>query len=251
MIMQARHHLWGTGCVPHPLSMTRRWGPVGLLRVGGMGLGALGQPSPVGFANFADYQAAVIASFPACPPPYDPTCENPRDASISAALAAWTTNPQSCANVVCNASGSPQITPAPSGTGSGYNTTSGFVPVSVTTTYTPPASTPTPQPVATPVAAAAATPTVAATPKPPAPAQPAVVNPSPVTQLTTTGSTTTSPTSVVSQANGTVAIPGTVASTVGGVVSTTTDTSGDIVSGVPNWVLFVAGGVALVLLTRK
>ena len=230
MIMGARHHLWGSGCVPHRVSMTRRWGPVGFMRVGGMGLGALGPPSPVGFPDFASYQTAVISSFPPCPAPFDPVCENPRDAAISNALIQWKLNPRSCANVVCDASGNPQATPPPSGSGSGFNTSTGFVPV---TSTVPAVISPRPGRF-----------------KPYAPPQPSVVNPSPSTQLTTTGSTTTAPGSAVSQANGMAAVPGTLASTVGGVVSTT-DTSGDIISGLPNWVLFVAGGVALVLLTRK
>lgn len=237
MIMAARHHLIGSGCVPRRISMTKRWGPVGFMRIGGMGLGQT-PPSPVGFPNFASYQAAVIAAYPMCPPPFDPSCENPRDAAISAALNAWTTNSQSCANVVCNAMGQPQITPAPGGSGSGYNTTTGFVPVS---TQGPSYTAPPPQPL------------------PPPPAQPSVVNPSPPTQQTTTGSSAASPGSVMNQANGTAPItgcdPGTIyeygpcASTVGGYVPTGT-TSGDIITGVPNWVLFVAGGVAVALLAR-
>ena len=235
MIMGALHHL-GPVCVPPRISMTKRWGPVGFMRIGGMGLGQA--PSPVGFPDFASFQNAVISSFPACPAPFDPTCENPRDAAIAAALNSWVTNSQSCANVVCNAAGQPQITPAPSGSGSGFNTTGGFVPVSTQgPNYTAPPS----------------------APPPAAPPQPSVVNPSPPTQLTTTGSSATAPGSAVSQANGTVAVPGCdpgidplcVASTVGGFVPTVPATSGDIVAGVPNWVLAVAGGVALVLLARK
>ena len=243
MIMGARHHLWGSGCVPHKISMTRRWGPVGFMRIGGMGMGALGQPSPVGFPDFAPYQTAVIASFPPCPPPFDPICENPRDAAITNALVQWKLNPRSCGNVVCDASGNPQVTPPPSGSGSGFNTTTGFVPV----TSTVPAVNPRP---GRPVPAVNQRPGRPRGWLPPAPPQPSVVNPSPRTQLTTTGSTAAAPGSVVSQANGTASMPGQLASTVGGVVSTT-DTSGDIISGLPNWVLFVAGGVALVLLTRK
>lgn len=64
-------------------------------------------PTPIGFADFASYQTAVIAAFPPCPPPYDPTCENVRDALIAAALELWTTDPNSCGVVVCDASGQP------------------------------------------------------------------------------------------------------------------------------------------------
>ena len=245
MIMAARHHL-GSGCVPQRVTMTRRWGPVGFMRVGGMGLRGLGQPSPVGFADFASYQGAVIASFPPCPPPFDPTCENPRDAAISAALEQWSANPRSCANIVCNSAGQPQISIAPSGSGSGFNTTGGFVPVTSRVT-TPQASTDTTVTRQLPVRTTL--PIHRPVPRPYAPPQPSVVNPSPPSQLTTTGSTTTAPGSAVSQANGTVSIPGTTASTVGGTVSTT-DTSGEVISGVPNWVLFVGGGILVFLLAK-
>lgn len=107
---------------------------------GGRGLGYV---SPIGFADEASFQAAVIASFPACPPPFDPTCENPRDAQIAANLNEWVTNPQSCHNIVCNTSGA--VVPQPSG-GIGYNTTSGFVPITAPPTSTV-RSTPTPKPV--------------------------------------------------------------------------------------------------------
>lgn len=238
MIMAARHHL-GSGCVAPQISLTRRWGPVGFMRVGGMGLRSLGlgQPSPVGFADFASYQGAVIASFAPCPPPYDPTCVGPRNAAISNALNQWDTNPLSCHNVVCNSAGNPQISIAPAGTGAGYNTTGGFVPVSSQTPVRSSSSTPVKNPRPT------------RRPLPVAPAQPEVVNPSPSSQLTTTGSTTTAPGSVVSQANGTVVVPGPTASTVGGTVSTT-DTSADIIAGVPNWVLFIGGGILVFLLAK-
>ena len=239
MIMAARHHFTGSGCVPHTVTMTRRWGPVGSMRVGGLGLRSLGlgQPSPVGFADFASYQGAVIASFPPCPPPYDPSCENPRDAAISAAEEQWSANPESCANIVCNSAGQPQISIAPGGSGSGYNTSGGFVPVT-SQQASPQASTQT-----------TTRPTHTTRFKPYAPPQASVVNPSPASQLTTTGSTTTAPGSAVSQANGTVAVPGTTASTVGGTVSTT-DTSGDIITGLPNWALFIGGGILVFLLAK-
>ena len=241
----------GSGCVPHTISMTKRWGPVGFMRVGGMGLGAA--PSPVGFPDFASYQTAVIASFPPCPPPFDPVCENPRDAAITQALIQWKLNPQSCGNIVCDASGNPQITPAPGGSGSGYNTNTGFVPVSTS------------GPSYTPASPARHRPTYLPRPLPPAPPQPSVVNPSPPTLLTTTGSSTTAPGSLVNQANGTVppicvqwdptnpdvCQSYSTASTVGGYVSPpATTTSSDLIAGVPNWVLFVGGGFALLLLAR-
>lgn len=99
----------------------------------------LGSISPVGFADFASYQNAVTASYPACPPPYDPSCTGPRSAAISADLNAWTSNSLSCHNVVCDQSGSPAISvqqyTTPSGTsaiGTGYNTVAGFVPTVTT-----------------------------------------------------------------------------------------------------------------------
>lgn len=251
MMMTTRHHLMGSGCVPHTITMTKRWGPVGFMRVGGMGLGDV--PSPVGFPDFASYQTAVISSFAPCPPPFDPVCENPRDAAISQALAQWTLNPQSCANVVCDSGGQPLITPAPSGSGSGYNTTTGFVPVSTS------------GPSYTPASPARHIPYIPR-PLPYGPPQPSVVNPSPTTLLTTTGSSSTAPSSVVSQANGTAAVPGATASTVGGFVPVAgcpsgmqMDQSGNCVlpqstqllPGIPNWVLFVAGGAALLFLTSR
>lgn len=87
-----------------------RFGP---RRGTGWGRG-LGYVSPVGFQDFASFQTAVIASFPACPPPFDPTCENPRDAQIASNLEEWHTNPQSCGVIVCNAAGNPaQASPVP------------------------------------------------------------------------------------------------------------------------------------------
>lgn len=243
MIMQARHHLFGSGCIPHRISMTKRWGPVGIMRVGGMGLRGLGAaaPSPVGFADFNSFESAVIASQPTCPPPYDPSCETPRDAAISSALAQWTLDPQSCHNVVCDANGNPVITPPPSGYGSGFNTTSGFIPVSSTTARTG----------SRPVRFK---PFQGIEPPPSAPPQSTVVNPSPSTQLTTTGSSTAAPGSVTSQANGSVLIPGDTASTVGGTVSTqgnvTSVSGGDLISGVPNWVLFAGGAIVVFLLAK-
>lgn len=94
-----------------------RFGPQ---RGTGWGRGAgLGYVSPVGFQDFASFQTAVIASFPACPPPFDPTCETPRDAQIASNLEEWKTNPQSCGVIVCDAAGNPAVSapvpvPAPS-----------------------------------------------------------------------------------------------------------------------------------------
>jgi hypothetical protein len=112
-----------------------------LLRMGlgwaGRGSGMGAAPSPVGFADFGSFQSAVEASFPPCPPPYDPSCENPRDAAIQAALATWTTNPASCHNVVCDPSGQPAIAvnqpyttaAGQAAVGTGIQTTSGFIPL--------------------------------------------------------------------------------------------------------------------------
>jgi hypothetical protein len=100
----------------------------------GAGLGAA--PSPVGFPDFNSFQNAVIASFPPCPPPYDPSCENPRDAAIAAALESWKTTPGSCGVVVCDASGQPAVTyttyTTPSGqTATGYVVQSNAGPIPV------------------------------------------------------------------------------------------------------------------------
>ena len=115
-------------------------------------------------------------------------------------------------------------TPWPFGSGSGVNTAAGFVPVSTIG----------------PAAVGASL----SMPLPYAPPHPSVVNPSPITQLTTTGSSTTAPGSVVSQANGTVALPGATASTVGGQVSTSDG------MGIGNWMCAAAGLAVLVLLAR-
>jgi hypothetical protein len=81
------------------------------------------------------------------------------------------------------------------------------------------------------------------TPVAPPPA-PVVVSPSPGSQPTTTGTSKTTPTSVVSQANGT-----TKTGADGGLISTVkgylTDPAKDWISGVPNWAVVAAGGVGL------
>lgn len=100
----------------------------------------MGYVSPVGFADEATFQDAVVASFPRCPPPFDPTCEQPRETAISANLAEWVSNPQSCHNVVCNSSGAPAIGLSPTGQ-VGYVTTSGFVPTTPAAAPTTPVST--------------------------------------------------------------------------------------------------------------
>lgn len=105
----------------------------------------LGYVSPVGFADFASFQTAAIASYPACPPPFDPTCENPRDAQIAANLEEWKTNPQSCGVIVCGGSGQPVINyqpyTAPNGQAAvalGTNSNTGFVPTSPVNPPPPP-----------------------------------------------------------------------------------------------------------------
>lgn len=83
---------------------------------------------------------------------------------------------------------------------------------------------------------------VSTNPPPPAPPPAQVVNPSPVTQSTSTGTSATSPGSAVSQANG-----GTAGSS-GNVNSTTTEW----ISGVPDWVVVVGGGLlAFLILSRR
>lgn len=97
---------------------------------------------------------------------------------------------------------------------------------------------------APPPAASAVTTVVASQP-------PAVVNPSPSTQLTTTGTSQASPTSVLNLSRGIISPPlvsptGQV-STVGGVVSGSwfSDPSQDIITGLPNWALLVMGAAGL------
>ena len=67
---------------------------------------------------------------------------------------------------------------------------------------------------------------------PPAP-PPAVVNPTPSTQPVDSGSSTTAPASVLNLANGT---------------ASATQPAGELIAGIPNWVLWVGGGVGLLLL---
>lgn len=85
------------------------------------------------------------------------------------------------------------------------------------------------------------------------PLPPNVVNPSPATQLTTTGTAATSTTSAVSQANGTTASSGDLLSTIAGYLSPTTST--DWITGVPNWIVVAGGGLlglmTLAIMTRK
>lgn len=80
---------------------------------------------------------------------------------------------------------------------------------------------------------------------------PAVVNPSPTTQLTNTGSSQASPTSVLNLSRGVISPPlisytGQV-STVGGSVSGSwfSDPTRDVISGLPNWALLVMAGAGL------
>jgi hypothetical protein len=74
-----------------------------------------------------------------------------------------------------------------------------------------------------------------APPLPPAPLPPVVVNPSPPSQPTTTGSSITAPGSVLSVANGTT------------LTATTTDPT-QIISGIPNTALFIGAGALVLVL---
>lgn len=131
----------------------------------------------------------------------------------------------------------------------GPNNCATIFPVSGQTSVTPP----------TPPVGSNPTPTRPATkrPLPPPPPPPQVVNPTPVTQTTATGTSVSSPTSAVSLANGSTISPtttnGSLVSTAGGYVtsaaSTTTDPT-ELIPGVPNWALF-AGGAALLLVLLK
>ena len=87
--------------------------------------------------------------------------------------------------------------------------------------------------------------TVPTHPLSPQPGIPTVVNPSPSTQLTSTGSSATSATSVLSQANGTAL--GTVAPTSTG--NWFTDPTQEVIGGLPNWALLAigAGGLFMVM----
>jgi hypothetical protein len=102
------------GRIIHRPARGFRFGPqrgTGWGRGAGLGWGwghrGVGYVSPVGFADFGTFQTAAIASEPPCPPPFDPACENPRDARIAANLLEWKTNPQSCGVIVCDAGGNP------------------------------------------------------------------------------------------------------------------------------------------------
>lgn len=87
----------------------------------------------------------------------------------------------------------------------------------------------------------------AAVTNPPPPAPPQVVNPSPGTQSTSTGSSTTAPGSVQSQTNGGTAATGDFLSTVQGYIGDV-QAGTDIIAGVPNWLLLGGVGVALVMM---
>lgn len=90
----------------------------------------------------------------------------------------------------------------------------------------------------------------AASPNPPAPAPQPVVNPSPASQPTNAETSLMSPYSALSQANGTTgpADAGTgLLSQVQGYVQSFID-SPDVIGGISNWVLLVAGSVAAVAL---
>jgi hypothetical protein len=140
------------------------------------GVSGLGDVSPLGSQDFNSFQNAVIASFPPCPPPFDPTCQNPRDAAIAAALNAWVTDPGSCHNIVCDATGQPLVSYQPYTTPTGQpaaavgiNSTSGFVPL---TPGAPPSARPAPAPASSPAPVPVAAP---ASPRLPAGTQPVQV----------------------------------------------------------------------------
>ena len=150
-----------------PLAWHRNIG-VGRLSRRGLAGRRRGLAGPAaGYPDFASYNSAVclpMSGAVMCPPPYDPACVGPASANVSACQAAWVTDPTSCHNIVCDSSGSPQISyqsyTTPSGQASaavGYQTTTGFVPVA-----------PAPPPPAPPPAAA---------PAPPSAVQPARVPP--------------------------------------------------------------------------
>jgi hypothetical protein len=67
-----------------------------------------------------------------------------------------------------------------------------------------------------------------------------VVNPSPSSTLTATGSNALSPTSVTNQANGSMLTP-----TPTGTGDWFTDPTQEVISGLPNWALVVMGGAGL------
>jgi len=108
---------------------------------------------------------------------------------------------------------------------------------------------PIPQPVTVAGATVTEIPTGGVNVNPPAPPQQQVVNPSPRTQVTTTGTSATSTTSAVSQANGTTASSTGLLSTVQGYISDLTSGT-DIIAGVPNWVLIAGGVVAVVMIAQ-
>ena len=113
--------LAGGRIINRPARGFRAWGRPGMPWRGS----GLGYVSPVGFPDFASFQTAVIASFPSCPPPFDPTCENPRDAQIASNLLEWKTNPGSCGVIVCDAAGNA----APGSTTSGSPASGSSMPV--------------------------------------------------------------------------------------------------------------------------
>jgi|SRR5215470_14457907 len=209
----------------------------------------LGQISPVGYADFNSFQNAVAASFPACPPPYDPACEGPRSAAISADLASWTSDPMSCHNVVCDVSGSPAVSvqeyTTPAGTaaiGTGYNTVSGFVP------------TVTVQPAPAPVSAPLSAPAAAAAPVPARPTRPAPIqSASPAAAPGGVLAPATAPTPVQTQTPpGTVSngsTPGTAIPIDMGATGPAVPDFGSILASIPLWGWGVAA-VGLILITR-
>lgn len=90
-----------------------------------------------------------------------------------------------------------------------------------------------------------------ATPPVVPPPPPTIVQPSPPTQPTAGSTAAQNAGSANSQANGGATGGGTVASTVQGYVSALTDSTADLIPGVPNWMLLAGGVVILAALIEK
>jgi hypothetical protein len=275
MIMTTRRGMWQFTRNPRSLSLTSRIGPVGYRRVGGLaGLGqATTNPPYLDFGGNGQVLCGGIDSS---------LC----NANVLQQAVAYSQGqPLSAVNAQCNMGGvsgsgcvgqlrnvaqwlqNGNITYSNGDfawCGPGGGTWNG--PVNSTCTPTPPsqlaATQYAGQTANDPFMAGMTVPTVPsgqqAQPLSPAPPQPSTVNywqglapwvvqPSPSTQLTTTGTAATNPLSLVSQANGTVATSGTLASTVGGLFSG----QSTLIPGIPDWIVIavaVVGG--FILLTK-